>query len=105
MQTPTREPHIAARADILVPHKPRREGLRELRVRLEETYFDRLQALRVLRGKAINEVVQEALDIYFAREGMPATTSTSAEGAGPRSGEPVHGHGRVAGEAPERVPQ
>ena len=51
---------------MLIKEKPKKPGMKELKVNIPVKYHLQLHSLKVMEGRQIHGVVQEALDKYFA---------------------------------------
>ncbi|HET6405942.1 MAG TPA: hypothetical protein VFH78_14965 [Candidatus Thermoplasmatota archaeon] len=51
---------------MMIRKRPRQGGMKELKVNIPVKHHLRLHSLKVLEGRCIHAVVQEALDSYFA---------------------------------------
>jgi len=56
--------------------------IRELKVKLPATYHDKLQKLKVLRGKTMSRAVAEALDVYLAQYNLDPVVTVAAAAQG-----------------------
>ena len=53
------------------------EGWKELRVRLEASYHQKLVVLKLLKQKTMSDAIHEALDHYFALVMPPPSPPTA----------------------------
>ncbi|HUR68923.1 MAG TPA: hypothetical protein VM370_06720 [Candidatus Thermoplasmatota archaeon] len=51
---------------MLIKERPKKPGMKELKVNIPVKYHLQLHSLKVMEGRQIHGVVQEALDKYFA---------------------------------------
>lgn len=51
---------------MMIKEKPKKPGMKELKVNIPVKYHLQLHSLKVMEGRQIHGVVQEALDKYFA---------------------------------------
>ena len=51
---------------MLIRERPKKPGMKELKVNIPVKYHLQLHSLKVMEGRQIHGVVQEALDQYFA---------------------------------------
>lgn len=51
---------------MLIRERPKKPGMKELKVNIPVKYHLQLHSLKVMEGRQIHGVVQEALDKYFA---------------------------------------
>jgi hypothetical protein len=51
---------------MMIKDKPKKLGMKELKVNIPVKYHLQLHSLKVMEGRQIHGVVQEALDKYFA---------------------------------------
>lgn len=57
---------------MMIREAPKKPGMKELKVNVPVKYHLQLHSLKVMEGKQIHAVVQEALDRYF--ESLKVTT-------------------------------
>ena len=51
---------------MMIKERPKKPGMKELKVNIPVKYHLQLHSLKVMEGRQIHGVVQEALDKYFA---------------------------------------
>lgn len=51
---------------MIIKERPKKPGMKELKVNIPVKYHLQLHSLKVMEGRQIHGVVQEALDKYFA---------------------------------------
>jgi hypothetical protein len=51
---------------MMIKEQPKKLGMKELKVNIPVKYHLQLHSLKVMEGRQIHGVVQEALDKYFA---------------------------------------
>lgn len=56
----------------MIRERPKKPGMKELKVNIPIKYHLQLHSLKVMEGRHIHGVVQEALDQYFERLKSPA---------------------------------
>ena len=56
---------------MMIREPPKKVGMKELKVNIPIKYHLQLHSLKVLEGRQIHGVVEEALDRYFASIKMP----------------------------------
>ena len=61
---------------MMIKEAPKKVGTKELKVNIPVRYHLQLHSLKVLEGRQIHGVVEEALDMYFARLNRPKTDVT-----------------------------
>ncbi|MHB8605569.1 MAG: ribbon-helix-helix protein, CopG family [Thermoplasmatota archaeon] len=57
---------------LIEPAMPREDGVREVRVKLPADVHVRLHAIKLLSGRSMSDVVEQALRDYIARAGPAA---------------------------------
>lgn len=57
---------------MMIRERTKKPGMKELKVNIPVKYHLQLHSLKVLEGRQIHGVVQEALDHYFATLKSPA---------------------------------
>jgi len=62
---------------MLIRERPKKPGMKELKVNIPVKYHLQLHSLKVMEGRQIHGVVQEALDKYF--ENLRAEAAESAQ--------------------------
>ena len=51
---------------MMIKERPKKPGMKELKVNIPVKYHLQLHSLKVMEGRQIHGVVQEALDKYFS---------------------------------------
>lgn len=65
---------------MMIREAPKKPGMKELKVNVPVKYHLQLHSMKVIEGRAIHGVVQEALDKYFASLRPDATKDDEGKG-------------------------